>query len=291
MRVWAVGLAGAVVLFGGASSAAPAATPAPDLTIIGDSVMTGVLWHPKAVAIVQQGLRVQWHVAVCRALVGESCPFDGTRPPTLVQLVDADGSQLGPTVVVEGGYNDPEATFADAVEESIDALVEAGVTRILWVNLHEATPALAAMNRALAATAARHPQVTLLDWNTYAAGHDDWFQNDSIHLTAQGGTGLAELLHTAVWETLDAPLAAGRGALPTAHLGRRYAARLSVIGGRAPYAWRAVSGPLPPGLHLRPDGRIDGIPRRAGTRAVTFRVVDANAAAVLTTVRIRVVAA
>jgi hypothetical protein len=289
MRVWAASLAGAVTLLGGlASSATPATAPAPDLTVIGDSVMTGVLWHPKAVAIVQEGLRVHWDVAVCRALAGESCPFDGHRPPTLVQVADADGPALGRTVVVEDGYNDPEGTFGQAVDESIDALVDAGVTRILWVNLHEATPAFAGMNRVLVDAAARHPQVTLLDWNAYAAGHGDWFQNDSIHLTAQGGMGLARLLHTAVWETFDSPLTARREALPTARVGRGYAARLRVTGGQAPYVWRAVSGPLPAGLHLRPDGRIDGTPRRPGTTTVTFRVADANAAAVLTTALIRV---
>ena len=292
MRVWAATLAGAVVLLGGlTSSAMPAASSVPDVTIIGDSVMTGVLWHADAVAIVQQDLQVRWEVAVCRTLTGTSCPFDGERPATLVQVVGADGVGLGKTVVVECGYNDLGGTFAEDVEESIDALLGAGVEKILWVNFHEAAPELAAMNRVLVAAAARHPEVTLLDWNGYSQGHNDWFQTDLIHLTAGGGVGLATLVHAAVWTALAPPLVAVSQPLPPAQVGRPYSAQVRVTGGRPPYTWRAVSGPLPRGLHLRPDGRIDGTPLRAGRVEFLLRATDSDDVSALERQQIRVAAA
>jgi hypothetical protein len=289
MRVWAATLAGAVVLLGGlTSSAMPAASSVPDVTIIGDSVMTGVLWHADAVAITQKNLQVRWEVAVCRTLTGTSCPFEGDRPPTLVQVVEADGAGLGKTVVVECGYNDPVGTFAEDVEESIDALLGAGVERILCVNFHEATPELAAMNEVLVAAAARHPEVTLLDWNSYSQGHNDWFQTDLIHLTADGGVGLATLLHAAVWKALAPPLLAVLRPLPPAQVGRPYTAQVRAAGGRPPYAWQAVAGPLPRGLHLRPDGRIDGTPLKAGRIDFMLRATDSDDVTALERQQIRV---
>lgn len=264
-------LVSAAVLAAGVSGAAE---PAPEVTIIGDSVMTGVLWHPAAVAVMQQGLAVHWDVAVCRTLGGVSCPFDGSRPPTLLDVVHTDARSLAPTVVVEVGYNDPQAAFATEVERSIDALLAAGVQRILWVDLHEVRPQYAAMNRVLAEASARHPQVTIVDWNAYAKGDYSWFQSDGIHLTAAGGLALATLVHTVVWQATAPPLAATPRPLPPARTGASYTARLVAAGGRPPYRWRACSGPLPRGLHLRPDGSIDGVPRRPGRSWVELMVTD-----------------
>lgn len=256
-----------------AGSAPPATAAAPSVSIIGDSVMTGVSWHPDAVSELEQGLAVRFDVAVCRALTGVSCPFEGERPPTLVDVVRADGSTLGPTVVVECGYNDPPATFARAVENSIRALVDAGVVHILWVNLREVRPQFVAMNSVLAAAAARHPELTILDWNAASTSKYPWFQSDGIHLDAGGGLALAEFLHAAIWRTVARPLSFTTR-LPQAEVAHPYEARLAVTGGRPPYRWQAI-GPLPPGLHLRPDGHIDGRPCRRGSAIVTFQVTDA----------------
>ena len=74
--------------------------------MIGDSVATGMYWHDDAIAVMQKELGVYWDVAVCRTIDGTSCPFDGERAPTLLQVVAARGI-VPPTVVVEVGYNDP----------------------------------------------------------------------------------------------------------------------------------------------------------------------------------------
>lgn len=271
-----------------AATVSGAGQPPPSVTIIGDSVMTGVLWHPDAVAIMQAGLSVHWDVAVCRTLTGVSCPFDGSRPPTLLDVVHADGPSLGPTVVVEVGYNDSPGRFAKEVEESIDALLAAGVQRILWVDLHEARPQYGAMNGVLAAASGRHPELTIVDWNGYAAQGYGWFQSDQIHLTEAGGVELATLLHTAVWKATAPPLLAKRRPLPVARIGSSYEARLDAAGGRPPYRWRACSGPLPPGLHLRPDGSIDGVPRRPGRASVDLMVTDSTGTTALERVQFTV---
>ncbi len=292
MRVWAASLLGAVVLVGAsASSATPGTPPVPDVTVIADSVMTAVTWHSNARAVMQKGLQVDWEVAVCRTLTGTSCPFDGERPPTLVQVVESDGESLGKTVVVECGYNDPEGTFAQDVESSIDALLEAGATKILWVNLHEAAPQFTAMNKVLTLVAAEHPQVSLLDWNTYADGHNDWFQTDLIHLTTNGGVGLATFIHAAVWKALAPPLVAVARPLPPARVGRPYSAQVRVTGGRPPYTWRSLTGPLPRGLHLRPNGRIDGTPLRPGQGQFMLRATDSENVTALEREEIRITAA
>ena len=274
-------LASAAVL----ATASSAAQPIPEVTIIGDSVMTGVLWHPQAVAIMQYELGVHWDVAICRTLVGESCPFDGERPPTLLDVVQADGSSISPTVIVEVGYNDPPASFATEVDESIRALLAAGVQHILWVDLHEAQAQYAAMNDVLAAAKIRYPQVTVVDWNGYAQSNYSWFQSDGVHLTTAGGVALATLLHAAVMTATAPPLVVQARPLPVGRVGAPYVAQVTVSGGRPPYRWRSASGALPRGLHLRPDGRIDGVPRRACLRSVKLSATDADGISVVEQVR------
>ncbi len=252
---------------------------APRVTLIGDSVATGMLWNQNALAILQQGIDLDMQVSVCRRLTGESCPFDGTRAPTLVDLVAELGPHLGPTVVVVVGHNDFERTFASSVEESVDALLDAGVTRILWATLRAARRPYVPMNAELWAAAATHPELTIVDWNRYSRSHPDWFQNDGLHLTRAGGVALATLLHTALARRSEAPaIMLPEAGLRPALTGRSYEIRLVARGGTGPYAWAVVWGSPPAGLRLAPDGRLYGRPRRAGRFPVVLRVEDANGA-------------
>lgn len=45
-------------------------------------------------------------------------------------------------------------------------------------------------------------------------------------------------------------------------------------GGSTPYSWRVTSGSLPPGLMLRSDGSISGIPATAGTYSFSVTATD-----------------
>ena len=267
-----------------ASRAADATSP--HVTLIGDSVLTAVIWNDDPIQIMGKGLDLDLEVAVCRRLVGVSCPFEGARPSTLVDVVHELGPRLG-TVVVVAGYNEPEAEFVDALEQSLAALRGAGVARVLWASLSERRADFTRMNVMLAAAARRHPELTIVDWARASRDHNDWFQTDGIHLTYAGAVGMARLLRDAVDRALTAPesgslaatafaVAAPAAALPKARVGVWYDVPVVARGGTLPYRWATTSGPLPKGLHLTSAGRIWGVPRRPVTTRVTFRVEDAS---------------
>jgi len=78
-------------------------------------------------------------------------------------------------------------------------------------------------------------------------------------------------------------------ALPVAHRGKRYQALLRATGGAAPYRWSRTAGSVAPGLRLRPNGRLEGVPTRVGTYRLTARVVDRQRVARTRTFVLRVV--
>ena len=285
---WITSFAAALVA-GLAMIGSSAAADPPQVTVIGDSVLTAVEWNATPLAILEQGLDVQLDVGVCRTLEDVSCPYEGGHVPTLLDEVNTYGSRLGSTVLVEVGYNDPAPEFAQRVEDSINALLAAGVQRILWANMREWQQQYIGMNQILVEAAARHPQLTIIDWEGYSHDHYDWFQGDGIHLVYGGAVAMATLFNSAIkqalapppQEPLSPPLAAitiPRTPLPVAHVGRPYAARLAAEGGDAPYSWRLTSGPLPSGLHLLANGRITGTPRRTGRVALVLQAADREGA-------------
>jgi hypothetical protein len=182
------------------------------------------------------------------------------------------GSQLGPTVVVEVGYNDPPDTFRQNVEASIAALLGAGVQRILWVNLHEWRPQYTQMNRDLDEAARRHPEVTLFDWRTYSINKWSWFQGDGVHLTYEGAMAMAGFLHGSIEEALS-PLVLTSGALPGGAVGHPYDVQLRATGGIPPYRF-SESGVRLNGLRLLANGRLSGTPTRASQISIPVRVTD-----------------
>ena len=275
MTASVVGLVAALAAAAVFSSSGGAAQPVqPGITIIGDSVATGMLWHNDAIAVMQQGLDVDWQVAVCRRLEGVSCPFEGAQVPTVVDLVHSLGSRIEPIVVVEMGYNDFEQTFASSVDDTIKALIAAGAKRILWLTLREVRHPYVDMNDMLRAADRRYPQVTLVDWNKYSRSHPDWFQNDGEHLVDAGGLAMATLVHTAVMKAL-VPVSVVSKRLPVAHPGRAYRAKLVATGGTTPYRWSVADGKLPKGLRLTANGSIVGTPKKRTRAEVIVRVADA----------------
>lgn len=72
------------------------------------------------------------------------------------------------------------------------------------------------------------------------------------------------------------PLLVLTDSLPRGTLGQQYAERLIASGGVMPYAWAVVSGVLPPGLTLQPDGLVSGVPEALGSFPFTARVSDSS---------------
>jgi hypothetical protein len=183
-------------------------------------------------------------------------------------------------VVVSVGYNDPATTFADGVEQALTALEKAGAQRVLWLTLTEERQSYADMNDVLRAAVAKHPELTIVDWQMYSRSHPDWFQDDGLHLGYGGAVGMATLIHkklvdAGVVQATAARLAIATAKLPAARVGKPYLVRLRATGGTKPVRWSRLTGSLPAGLRLLLDGRVTGTPKTAGTKTAIVRATDA----------------
>jgi hypothetical protein len=252
------------------------------VTVFGDSAATAMAYDPKAREILGTGIDLKLELAACRRLGDLSCPYDGVRPPNVVERATELGRELGPIVVVAVGYNDYENTYSENIEETLRIFGKAGVERVLWVTLREGRQSWARMNEMIVAAARKHPEMLVLDWNDRARANPGWLQPDGIHLTPSGAQGMASMIN----ETLVSLGVAARAgatarslsiaakALPKAHVGRRYTARLQALGGAGPYTWARTGGRLAPGLTLTKSGVLMGKPTRTGGYRFVARVVD-----------------
>ena len=199
-------------------------------------------------------------------------------------------------------------TFAQNVEQAVQALLANGAKRILWVNLREAQGQYPGMNAVLVAAAHRYPELTVVDWNATTSGHPEWFQNDGIHLVHPGAIALATLIRTALDQPTAPPtvtpqqasapagaaLAAAERAreqpsggyvprssplgCPAPTLATATSARCRTGGGVAPFRWTLSWGALPRGLRLEASGRITGTPTSARRASFVVTVTDAHGA-------------
>jgi putative Ig domain-containing protein len=284
-------LAAALALSGALTAAALAADPgrsdATRVTVFGDSAATAMAYDPKARTILGAGIDLRLEVAACRRLGDLSCPYDGVRPPNVIDRASALGRDLGPVVVVAVGYNDYEDNYADNIEETLRILSKAGVERVLWATLVEQRQSWARMNGMIAAAAKKHPEMIVLDWNERARGKEAWLQPDGIHLTPTGAQSMATMIHEAlvtlgVTSGPQAPsrtLSIAAKTLPNAHVGRSYTTRLQARGGTVPYRWARAGGTLAPGLRLTTAGVVTGKPTHTGRYRFSVRVVDRTGAA------------
>jgi hypothetical protein len=276
-RFAVITLLAATALGAAAAQAAPVAAPPTRVTVIGDSIASAIAFDPASKRVLGRGVELDLQLAVCRRLVGESCPYEGSRPPSLVDLVPT--LQLGTTVVVAVGYNDFEATVDDAVEASLRALAKAGVEHVLWLTLRAERQSYLNMNDVIREAATHHPEMTVVDWNLYSRSHPDWFQDDGLHLNSDGSLAMATLVHSKRDELglVAAPLLkAAKSPLPPGRVGRPYLARLTTSGGTRPVTWALKAGRLPPGVRLLRDGRLRGTPRAAGRTSATVKATDAR---------------
>ena len=197
----ALGLAVAAAVLTGAA-AAPAQSTAPTktrVTVIGDSIMASFDYVPAAGRYLGKGLDLRSDAVVCRRLVAASCSFQGKSPPTVLQVVGAQGRALGPVVVVNVGYNDWAAVYD--VDRVMRALKAAGVKHVIWVTLRQAgsyAQVYAQSNARIRSAGKRwRNELVVADWNAYSSGKP-WFREDGLHLTTSGALGLARLLRPLV---------------------------------------------------------------------------------------------
>jgi hypothetical protein len=269
------------------------------VTVFGDSVATAMEYDPDARTMLARGIDLQLETAACRRLGDTSCPYDGVRPPNVIDRATQLGTQLGPVVVVAVGYNDYEANYAKNIDDAMAAFRRAGVQHVLWVTLLEERQSWAEMNDMIAAAARKYPEITVVDWNAVARQQPEWMQPDGVHLTAAGAEGMAATIEAGLVQLGIAPraqpaVAAPKSllitsrALPRAHVHRSYTARLKATGGKAPYRWAKIGGTLAPGLRLTSSGRLAGVPKRTGTFAMRIRLLDRAGTARARTLVLRV---
>jgi hypothetical protein len=286
MSVRAVALAAVVLAALGLVAGAQGGSAAPPVrvTVFGDSAATAMAYDPDAKRTLGRGIDLRLEVAACRRLGDTSCPYDGVRPPNVIDRATALGSEMGSVVVVNVGYNDFEANYADNIEQALAVFRKAGVEHVVWLTLRAERQSYLSMNAMITAAAQKHPEMTVVDWNAQARNNPAWLQPDGIHLTPLGAEGMAALVNDALVQLGVAPkplapparklLAITSRSLPLGHLGRVYAARLQAVGGTAPYRWLRSGGSIAPGVRLTTSGRLTGVPKRTGSYRLRAKVVD-----------------
>jgi hypothetical protein len=248
------------------------------VTVIGDSVADSIVGDTRAIGVLSGGIDLDLEVAPCRRVDGEGCPYMGVRPPSVVDLAQSLGSKLGSNVVVAVGYNDFEDQYAANIEAALQAFKADGVQHVWWLTLRAARHPYLTMNDDIVAASAKHPELTVVDWNVYSRSHTDWFQSDGVHLISPGAIAMATLIHKSLVSGGVAPMPVRvmTFVLPASQRGHVYRTRLRAIAGIAPYRW-ALLEQAPAGIHLEANGVVDGTPRaKPGRYTFNVRVSDSS---------------
>ena len=188
--ILAIGLVAASTL---AASASPAQRARPRVTVIGDSVITALSYTSQARSLLGRDIDLHLLTVACRRLVQPSCWYNGTRPPTALDVIRTNGQSLGQTVIVESGYNEYVQEYPTDIDTVMRALTAVGVKTVLWMTLHEQRPDYVTMNSQIRAAATRWPAMVVVDWSAESRGHA-WFGDDDLHLNCAGAMGMARLL-------------------------------------------------------------------------------------------------
>ena len=166
----------------------------PRVTMFGDSIASSLEYVPEAREFLGQGLDLRLELSPCRKLVPPGCPYQGARPPSVLDIVESSSlAQLGNIVIVNVGYNDPANNYETDMAQVANALVAASVGHIIWVTLREQSESYRQINEIIRTQAPRWPQMQVAEWESTSRGRD-WFNDDGLHLNAAGALGLAKLL-------------------------------------------------------------------------------------------------
>lgn len=102
--------------------------------------------------------------------------------------------------------------------------------------------------------------------------------NFPINVQARDNAGV--FTQSAVTINVTRPvLTIGSDSLANGERGRAYSSTLTAVNGVLPYAFDLVSGALPTGLVLAPNGNISGIPTASGLFRIGVRIVDGQGTA------------
>ena len=111
-----------------------------------------------------RGLDLDLETKTCRKLVDPGCPAYGDpHPASALETIQTLGAELGPTVVVDVGYNDYASLYHDELDTVMHALVAAGVQHVVWVTLEEAQDAWVRINSEIRDAPKRWRQLVVAD--------------------------------------------------------------------------------------------------------------------------------
>lgn len=119
-----------------------------------------------------------------------------------VALLRAEAPRLEQVVVISLGTNDDPRQVSEFKTGLRQILAIAGPARcVVWTNIVRPPAAGASYdgyNRALAAAAATHRNLLIVDWHALVAGHPVWLRADGVHATAAGYKARATAIAAAV---------------------------------------------------------------------------------------------
>ncbi|MBV9412000.1 MAG: acyltransferase [Acidimicrobiia bacterium] len=141
------------------------------VTAIGDSVMLG------AADEMHQRLGASGYIdAKLNRYFSQAAP--------IIHDLRAKGA-LGRVVIIHLGTNGP---VSDSDVDSVMAELN-GVPNVLLVTVRVDRSWQDEVNQTLRNAATRYPNVQIVDWYSYSAGHSDWFQADGTHFRTSSGPG------------------------------------------------------------------------------------------------------
>ena len=176
------------------SPAAGATSSGPRVTMFGDSIADSLSYVPEARDILGAGIDLRLELTPCRKLVSPGCAYQGTHPPSVLDIVKASTpTALGDIVVVDVGYNEPPNDYDSDMGVVVDTLLSVGVAHVVWVTMREETPGYREINQVIRNRARLDPRIAIADWEAASRGKP-WFNPDGLHLNGEGAIGLASFL-------------------------------------------------------------------------------------------------
>jgi len=188
--------AAAPVIYTGAGSAS-------HIGLIGDSAWAGIRWTNSFGPLRRFNFTAD--LESCRRTIGASCRGrEGYAPSTTVGAMRLSAGRWGAVLVIATGYNDPGATFANAVDQVMNEASSQQIYRVVWMTMRTAdvtyvSPGFTSNtftfrdnNRILLQKAAQYGgRLQIADWASYSASHPEWFTSDGIHLRPNGAVAAA----------------------------------------------------------------------------------------------------
>lgn len=175
------------------------------ISVIGDSVMSGMRWYGTLSPLRRYNYTVD--LESCRRTVIASCRGrEGYAPDNTINAMRRLRGQLGQVLVVGTGYNDPRSTFPGAVDTVMAEAAAQGIPVVVWVTMREATTytspgaisnatTFRANNQTLREKTAQYGgRLRVADWSAYSAARWDWVARDGAHLTYTGGFAMASFI-------------------------------------------------------------------------------------------------